>query len=140
MKLLLAVDGSAISTRAAKFATKLASQLATPPKVILFHADPPMLQSVAVKLGMDTVQRLHAENGEHALRPARAVLKRAKLNFSERLMIGEPAISIVEVAAKERCALIVMGSHGHTALQRLLLGSVASKVIAESAIPVTVVR
>lgn len=140
MKLLLAVDGSAISTRAAKFVVKLAGQLATPPKVILFHADPPMLQSVAVKLGVDTVQRLHADNGEHALRPARAALKRAQLTFSERLIVGEPAISIVDVAAKERCALIVIGSHGHTALQRLLLGSVAGKVIAESSVPVTVVR
>lgn len=140
MKLLLAVDGSAISTRAAKFVVKLAGQLATPPKIILFHADPPMLQSVAVKVGMETVQKMHAENSEHALRAARAALKRAELNFSERAVVGEPAASVVETAAKERCAMIVMGSHGHTGLQRLFLGSVASKVIAESTVPVTVVR
>ena len=48
--------------------------------------------------------------------------------------------AIIQAAKAERCDLIVMGTHGQGALQRLLLGSVASKVIAQTDIPVTVVR
>lgn len=140
MKILLAVDGSPMSTRAAKYAARLTAQLATPAQLILFHADPPMLQAVAVKIGLESVKRIHTENGQHAIRAARTALRRARVEFSERLTVGEPAESIVKVASAERCDLIVMGTHGQGALQRLLLGSVASKVIAHTDIPVTVVR
>ena len=140
MKILLAVDGSPISARAAKHAAKLVTQLADPAQLILFNADPPMLQAVAVKVGLETVQRHHAENGQHAIRAARTVLKRAHVEFSERLAVGEPAEAIVKAAKAERCDLIVMGTHGQGGLQRLLLGSVASKVIALTDLPVTVVR
>lgn len=140
MKILLAVDGSPISTRATKYAAKLVTRLAEPAELILLNADPPLLQAVAVKLGLLAVNRYHAENGQYAIRAARTALKRAQVPFIERLVVGEPAETIAKEARKERCDLIIMGSHGHGALQRILLGSVASKVLAHTDIPVTVVR
>jgi nucleotide-binding universal stress UspA family protein len=140
MKILLAVDGSPISTRAVRHAIKLAKQLTEPAELVLFHADPPLLQAVAVKLGVDAVHRYHAENGRHATKAARAALTRAHVPFTELLVVGEPAEAIVRRAAKGRVDLIVMGTHGHGALQGLLLGSVAAKVIAHGNTPVTVVR
>ena len=140
MKILLAVDGSPMSTRAAKHAARVAAQLATPAQLVLFNADPPMMQAVAVKIGLEATRRIHAENGQHAIRAARTALKRAHVQFSERLAVGDPAGAIIKAAKAERCDLIVMGTHGQGALQRLLLGSVASKVIAQTDIPVTVVR
>ena len=140
MKILLAVDGSPMSTRAARHAAKLLAQLAAPSQLILFNADPPMMQAVAIKIGLEAAKRIHAENSQHAIRGARAALRRARVEFSERLVVGEPADAIIKAAKAERCDLIVMGTHGQGALQRLLLGSVASKVIAQTDIPVTVVR
>lgn len=140
MKILLAVDGSPISSRAARYLVKLASQLAVPPTVILFNADPPLLQSVAVKLGLEAVNRYHAENGAAAMKAARAVLNRAHLGYSEKLAVGEPVAAIIKFAKAERCDLIVMGSQGHTALKSLLLGSVTAKVIAQCDLPVMVAR
>ena len=99
-----------------------------------------MMQAVAVKIGLEATKRIHAENGRHAIRAARTALKRARVGFCERLAVGEPADAIIKAAKAERCDLIVMGTHGQGALQRLLLGSVASKVIAQTDIPVTVVR
>src|SRR5688572_9901203 len=140
MKILLAVDGSAISLRAAKFVAKLSKQLAEPPTVILFNADPPLMQAVAIKLGLQAVTKYHADNGAYALKGARAALKRARSAFTEKLVIGEPAPSIIKSAKTERCDLIVMGSHGHTALNTLFVGSVTAKVIAQGDIPVVVAR
>lgn len=140
MKILLAVDASPISTRAAKHAVKLARQLAEPAELVLFHADPPLLQAVAVKLGLEAVQRYHADNGKFATKAARAVLTRAKVAFTDLRVVGEPAEAIMRQANKGRFDLIVMGSHGSGPLQRLLLGSVAAKVIAHCDTPVTVVR
>jgi len=140
MKVLLAVDGSPVSRRATQHAVRLARQLASPPELTLFYADTPLLQSVAIKLGAEAVRRYHEENGHAATRGARALLKRAQLDFAELQVVGEPAEAIVREAKRGRYALVVMGTHGRGALEGLLLGSVARKVIAQSPVPVTVVR
>ncbi|MCC8364656.1 universal stress protein [Lysobacter sp. A6] len=140
MKMLLAVDGSPISSRAAKFVTKLAKEMAGPLEVILFNADPPLMQAVAIKIGLQAAAKYHAENGASAIKSARATLKRAHVAFVEKLVVGEPASAIAKMAKAERCDVIVMGSHGHTALQTLFVGSVTAKVIAQSDVPVVVAR
>jgi nucleotide-binding universal stress UspA family protein len=53
---------------------------------------------------------------------------------------GDPAAEIARVAAEERCGLIVMGTHGRTGLRRLLMGSVAEKVVREASCPVVTVK
>ena len=140
MKILVAVDGSPISVRAAKVAAKIASGLAEPPELILFNADPPLLNAVAIKIGPEALKRYHAENGVYAIKAARAALGRAHVGFTEKLVVAEPAAAIIKTAKAERCDMIIMGSHGHTALKTLFLGSVTAKVIAQCDIPVLVAR
>ncbi len=53
---------------------------------------------------------------------------------------GNPVQAILELARREKADLIVMGSHGHDGLKRLLLGSTTEGVIRRSAVPVLVVR
>ena len=45
------------------------------------------------------------------------------------LVEGDPARGIERVAQEQHCDLVVMGTHGHQGLQRLLMGSVAEKVV-----------
>jgi len=56
------------------------------------------------------------------------------------LVKGLPTTRILEVAAQEQAAMIVMGSKGRTGLKHLLLGSVAEHVVQLSPIPVTVAK
>ena len=140
MKILVAVDGSPISTNAVKFAIKLTRELAEPAKLTLFHADPPLLNAVARKLGADALKRYHDENSKFATKVARATLNRAHVAFDEELKVDEPAEAIVRYAKSGGFDLIVMGSRGRSALSGLLLGSVTSKVIAHCNIPVTIAR
>ena len=51
-----------------------------------------------------------------------------------------PAEGILETAGKTGCDLIVMASHGRRGLGRLLLGSVAAKVLTRSTLPVLICR
>lgn len=64
------------------------------------------------------------------------------LEFATRIEVGKPATTIVEVAGDEETPYdhLVIGSHGRKGVSRILLGSVAEKVIRESSVPVTVVR
>lgn len=140
MRILLAVDRSPVSTRAARFVARLASRLAEPPYVVLMNADEPLLQSVAVHLGVQGVAKYHAENGKFAVKPARAILNRAGVAFDEKLLVGDPAETIMKQVKFCKCELVVMGSHGRSAFKSVFLGSVASKVLSHSQVPVTIVR
>ena len=139
MKILLAVDGSAVSTRAARQAVKLAQKIPDA-SVTLFNADPPLMQAAAGKLGLEATQRYHAGNSQYASRAARSVLKRGRVPFDERMVVGDPAKRIAREAKQGRHDLVVMGSRGRGGLKGLLLGSVAQKVIGLSEVPVLVVR
>ena len=55
-------------------------------------------------------------------------------------LIGEPAPMIVKSAREGAFDMIGMGTQGHTALATLMLGSVSAKVLAESAVPVLLLR
>ena len=140
MKILIAVDGSPSSSKAVRFVTNLFHELAEPPEITLFNANPPLLNSVVKKLGPEAVKRYYDDNFKFATRAARTALKRARVAFKEKQMIAEPAAAIMRYAKKEKIDLIVMGSHGRSVLRGLLLGSVTSKVIAHCEIPVAIAR
>ena len=57
-----------------------------------------------------------------------------------KLMIGAPALAIIEEAQKDGFDLIVMGTHGHTGLKHLLIGSVAERVVRSAPCPVLTIR
>lgn len=67
-------------------------------------------------------------------------------DLGSRTAVGKPPQAIVDVASAELEDVeepfdhLVIGSHGRTGVSRMLLGSVAEKVVRESPIPVTVVR
>lgn len=140
MKILLAVDGSEISTRAAEYVVRLAESLQRPPQVILFNVDPPLSSSIASQLGVEVVAMHHSENSRRMLQPAHRVLSRAKLKVDEEEHVGPIADTILKHAKKLGVDMIVMGSRGTGALKGLFLGSVSSRVLAASPVPVTIVR
>ncbi len=57
-----------------------------------------------------------------------------------RVGVGKPAEEILRVAREEGVDLIVMGTHGHTGLRHLLLGSVAEEVTRHAPCPVFTIR
>lgn len=140
MKVLLSHDGSECSDRAVRFVASALSKQVKNLRVTLVYVDVPMLDRVAAQLGEETVARIHRENSDFALKGARARLKRAGVAFDESRFIGNVAGHIIALAEKGKFDIVVMGSHGRTALKNLLLGSVTTNVMAQSKVPVLVVR
>jgi nucleotide-binding universal stress UspA family protein len=60
----------------------------------------------------------------------------ASVKFEHRLLAGDPAGAIAELARKEAADLVVMGTHGRTGLARMLMGSVAEAVVRHAPCPV----
>ena len=137
MKVLLPVDGSASSTRAAKYLVK---HWPTDVSVTLVNVDAPLRESIAGRLDAGSIGRFHADNGKAAIKAAARVLGNAGHHFEEKLVVGDPAGEIVQLSNKGRFDLVVMGSHGRGLLKSLFLGSVVVKVLSNSRVPVLVVR
>lgn len=56
--------------------------------------------------------------------------------YEHRLVVGDPAEAVVNLAVEEDVSLIVMGTHGRTGLSRLLMGSVAEAIVRRAPCPV----
>src|SRR5262245_43667895 len=143
--ILVPTDGSLLSERAVKHAVMLAK--AGGGKLLLFHVVAPYRMPVYAEgmkmpsLPREAVLRNSARRAGRILAAAEKRAVAAKVPVGKAWAIsGSPRHAIAEIAAKRRCDLIVMGSHGRSGLSRLLLGSETQGVLARVKIPVLVVR
>jgi nucleotide-binding universal stress UspA family protein len=145
--ILVPTDGSALSLRAVKMALKIAR--AHRARVTAFHVIAPFVP-VAYMEGVIPYPELYspteykraAEAGARRLleRVARrAATTRVRCNTAFA-MSDAPWRAIIRAARGKRCDLIVMSSHGRTGLGAVVLGSVTTKVLTHSKIPVLVCR
>jgi nucleotide-binding universal stress UspA family protein len=62
------------------------------------------------------------------------------VGYKHRLVTGNPAEAIVDLAAAENAEMIVLATHGRTGLPRLIMGSVAEEVVRRAKCPVLTVK
>jgi nucleotide-binding universal stress UspA family protein len=60
--------------------------------------------------------------------------------LESRVLTGDPAAKILELAKKEKIDLIIMGAHGRKGLERVFFGSVADKVVTNAPCPVLTIH
>jgi len=77
---------------------------------------------------------------EKALEGHAAKLRPQGITVEIEVVEGYPATAIEEEAARRQVDLIVIGTHGHTGLKHLLLGSVAERVVQKAPCPVLTVK
>ncbi len=136
VKILVPVDGSPPSHKAADYAAKMAGLMAA--ELLLLYCHKPFPSVIGEPyLQKAITQRL--ENSQKLLTPYRKMLAKNDIVISERILEGPPGSRICETARIEGCEMIVMGSRGRTDLQGLLLGSTAHRVLHCAPYPVLVV-
>jgi nucleotide-binding universal stress UspA family protein len=142
--ILLATDGSTASDHAATMAIGLARTHGAK-LIVVYVVDPYPYLSMGesnpygFQAYMGAAQKQAAE--AHSKVNASCMQSHPPVEMQARLIEEvTPSIGIVQTAKTEGADLIVLGSHGRSGIARLMLGSVANKVVAESAVPVLVVR
>ena len=141
--ILLATDGSAASVHAALLAVDLA-RVHGAKLTALYVVDPYPYLGIgeANPLGFQAYMSAALQHAAEAHQKVMALCEKTPaVAFQPRLAEDVGAAAGIVLSAKQVDAdLIVVGSHGRTGVVRLMLGSVASKVVAESPIPVLVAR
>ncbi|MGF1644331.1 MAG: TSUP family transporter [Thiotrichales bacterium] len=122
-RIALAVDGSRFSDAAAATVVNLVKQCPVPVTVIAAASE-----SVPLSTAQALAKRVSEE------------LRQAGVDVSTVVRAGRPDEVIVEAVRASDVDLIVMGSHGRTGLERLLVGSVSERVIGRAECPVWVVK
>ncbi|MBL8325408.1 MAG: universal stress protein [Rubrivivax sp.] len=140
MKILLAVDGSAYTKRMLAYLTAHDEWLGARHEYTLVHAVPAVPSRAAAVIDKAALKSYYADSAEQVFKPIRAFLARQGIQATWVSKAGPAAELIVAEAGRGRHDLIVMGSHGQGALAQLVLGSVATKVLAKAPAPVLLVR
>ncbi len=141
MKILLAADGSEYTRKAARALLTHAAALREAPEIFVHHVVPPIPYPGAAKVtGTKAIDDYHREMADTALAVATDELARASLKYTTSWSVGDVAKEIGVAVKQHHIDLLVVGSHGHGALARLALGSIATQLIATLEVPVLVVR
>ena len=142
MKILVPVDGSECAMRAIEFIiTKMRPSCGERLDVDLLTVHPPIPYPRAISvLGHERVQEYYEEEGKAALQAARARLDGAGVPYRAHMRVGEPGETIAHYASEVGVDQIVMGTHGRGSVGRLLMGSIATKVVQFSEVPVVLVK
>jgi len=147
-RILIATDGSKNGEKAAKAGIELA-KLSGGEVVIVYVADSGKYISSASLIpsfegvspgAIDQVVESMREAGEKATLQVYELARATGVKGQRLIVEGNPASEILRIAEDERVGIIVIGSIGKTGLEKVLMGSVAEKIVHSSKMPVLVVR
>jgi len=140
MKILLAVDGSDYTKRMIAYLGAHKDLWVSGHSFTVFYAVLPVPHRAAAFAGPDLVHGYYEDDARVVLEPVRALLAEHGIQAQAVHKVGHPAEEIASYAESGKFDLLIMGSHGVGALKNLVLGSVATKVLAKCAVPVLLVR
>ncbi len=140
-RVLVAVDFSAVSANAMRYAVAVARQFSATLDVVN------ALRPDDIELPANASAQYGEEMRQGALQKRRKELSKfvkqhaAKLtDVNEFVRLGSPTEEVIEAAKELHADLIVIGTHGRTGLKHLLVGSVAESVLRHADVPVLCIR
>lgn len=139
-RVLVPVDGSEQARTALEYALE---EFAEETMTILHVIDPREFNAYGGIDGwvdIDDLREQRRAQAEKLLEDARQRTEEHGLTVDTDLVTGKVSRAIIEYAVEHDSEHIVLGNHGRSGINRVLLGSVAENVVRRSPVPVTVVR
>jgi|APDOM4702015118_1054815.scaffolds.fasta_scaffold391867_1 nucleotide-binding universal stress UspA family protein len=140
MKVLVPVDGSDFTKRMLGYLAAHDDWLGSHHDYTIMHVVPLIPSRAAAALDKSVLKAHYEDTAEKVFKPIRTFFNRQGMKARFVGKVGNAAELISAAADKDRFDLVIMGSHGHGSLVNLVLGSVATKVIAQCKAPVLLVR
>lgn len=141
MRIAIAVDGSENSLRAVREAVTVSNALKQTPELLLLNVHlSALISPVAKGIDRHQIEQYMDQIAEEELKDARKILAEAGLSFTVIKGHGEVAATILDIVKKQNLDLLVVGGKGRSSISDLILGSVTTKLISHSPVPVLVVK
>lgn len=140
MKVLVAVDGSRYTKRMLAYLAAHDDFLGDRHQYTVLTVVQTMPGRTTVMLDKEIIKGYYEEEAERIFKPIRAFLTRQKIDASYVSRVGVAAELIARQSAAGNFDLVMMGSHGHGNLSGLVMGSVATKVLAHCKTALLLVR
>ena len=140
MKILVPVDGSPFTKRMLAYLAAHDEWLGGRHEYTVVHAVPAVPARAATVLDKQVLLDYYDAEAEKVIKPIRQFFDKQGIKASYVNKVGVAADTIAGAADKGKFDLLMMGSHGHGTLGNLVMGSVATQVLALSKVPVLLVR
>ena len=140
MKILVAADGSSYTKRMLAYLAAHDEWLGAQHDYTVLHAVAAVPARAASALDKSTLKGYYDEGAEKVFRPIRTFFGKQGLKARFVSKVGPAAEAIADAAKKGDYDLLVLGSHGFGTLSNLVLGSVATKVLANCRTPALLIR
>lgn len=140
MKILMAVDGSAHSKQAIAYVKEHMNFFGQGTSITVVNVQMGLPPHVAGRFSKTNIQSYYQDAYEKEMKGVRRGFKAAGLEFTEVLKVGQPGDEVADLAKRGKFDMVVMGSHGRSLFRNLVLGSVATRVLAACTVPVLIVR
>jgi nucleotide-binding universal stress UspA family protein len=140
MKVLLGIDDSSFSDTVVQAIAKQLKREAI--EILVLHVLEPTVAEAVPEMSAGYAPELEDEKQPAQVMVRRIADKLRVIGFKAEtsVEIGDPEVRILEVAAAWPADLVVVGSHGHTGIRDLLLGSVSESVARHAKCSVEIVR
>jgi len=138
-KILIAVDGSDYSIRAAEYGISVAKKIGAE-ILVVFVVDEVVLYQISKIIERETVERELNEDGKGYIKHVVSLAQKENVLSSSIITRGKPFERIVSLAKDSHVDMIVMGTYGRRGADRILMGSVAQGVIEYASCPVLVIK
>ncbi len=138
-KILVPTDGSDYSIRAAEYAMGVA-KLRNAEVIVVFVVDEVVIDQFAKVTDRNAIEAELKKDGQRYTHYALGLAEKENVKATPLVVRGRPFEQIVNLAKSFNVDLIVMGTYGHRGAERILIGSVAERVIEYSPCPVLVIK
>lgn len=140
MKILAAVDGSSYTKRMLGYLTAHADWLVADHDITVLTVNAAVPPHAAASLDRELLQSYYEDEAEAVFKPIRSFFAKQGVTAKFVRKTGHAADVIAKTADSGKYDLVILGSHGHGALARMVMGSVTTKVLASCKTPALLIR
>ena len=140
MKILIAADGSDYTKRMLAYLAAHDEWLGPRHQYTVLNVVAAVPARAASAIDRDALKAYYAETNEAVFKPIRSFFKKQGIEADFVGKVGHAGEVIAKLADSQGFDLLVMGSHGHSVLGSLVMGSVSTKVLAGCKTPVLLIR